>query len=746
MAPRYSTYTRQVRLNQRIQAPPDIDQAAMRETRRGYGELAQRAEQVKNFAFKRGAENAQREGAAAGASDPTATLAQYGGERPGDIYGQAAFDAANKLGGVQVEARAREAIGNAYINAKKTKQDPNDFQAGLGAIIGGYTDALEDMDPLTAARTRAKLESYARSAFLDRSADAIREQQKVLDGDATSITDSMLEHSGLMGQVATAGGDKEFNAAMAAYKDSMEGLGQTPKVIAANIAKAKDRYHVARARREFRDSKDKFAYIKKFREDRKTGKGSVRGINDWRLETLANNFEVEIRQADRLRVSNINATNGDIKSYFKILSNNGSIGENDLDELEKTARDLGDPALIANVEFLRRENTQLQDLGRGGSSEVQRAADITNAKIEAAKTAGKTTPQYLLDKAKRLTTRAKAMRSHEETDPLAAMHRAHRQPGKPELTYGDMIVPDNMKEHIAANLNASRFYNVPNVYLTQDTLAKLKDAFSATSNNYDLQAALASSIATAAGPDAARVFSQIATETEATEIAHIGALGNPTTTTAFFKGRAVLKSSTTVNELLKGTMKEDLDKILGASLKMKPSLYGDLHEMGEAVYVARHGRERYDKEKYENIIHELVGGRRAGTKATGGLVKYKGQTLILPPSFARSDDAFKSAIENITDEKLLNASRDGGITGTGMPVFVNPRTGVIEPLSAKRIIDGLNIMPYGAGLYVLEDGNGMHAATGDLIQFENGEVAYQLRETSPGEISPYVLDLMRVTQ
>ena len=301
MAPRYRTYERQVSLNQPIEVPPNIDQAAMREARRGYGELAQRAQQVQNFAFKRAEQTAISEGTAAGSQNPEQVLAQYGGQRPTTIYGQAAFDAANKIGSVQLEAKAREAIGNAYIESKRTKQDPNDLQAGLKAIIGGYTSALEDLDPLTAARTRAKLQSYARSAFLDRSADAIKEQQKVLDGDATFITDSMFEQSGLMGQVATAGGDREFKAAMAAYKDSMEGLGQTPKSIQANIAKAKNLYHIARVRREFRDAKDKGAFLEKFRKDRKTGKGLARGIDDLRIESLTSSFESDIVQADRLR-------------------------------------------------------------------------------------------------------------------------------------------------------------------------------------------------------------------------------------------------------------------------------------------------------------------------------------------------------------------------------------------------------------------------------------------------------------
>ena len=291
----------------------------MREARRGYGELAQRAQQVQNFAFKRAEQTAISEGTAAGSQNPEQVLAQYGGQRPTTIYGQAAFDAANKIGSVQLEAKAREAIGNAYIESKRTKQDPNDLQAGLGAIIGGYTSALEDLDPLTAARTRAKLQSYARSAFLDRSADAIKEQQKVLDGNATFITDSMFEQSGLMGQVATAGGDREFKAAMAAYKDSMEGLGQTPKSIQANIAKAKNLYHIARVRREFRDAKDKGAFLDKFRKDRKTGKGLARGIDDLRIESLTSSFESDIVQADRLRTAKIRDINTQIKNGLDIL-------------------------------------------------------------------------------------------------------------------------------------------------------------------------------------------------------------------------------------------------------------------------------------------------------------------------------------------------------------------------------------------------------------------------------------------
>ena len=736
MAPRYGTYQRQVGLNQPIQVPPDIDQAAMREARRGYGELAQRAQQVTNFAFKRAEQTAISEGTAAGSQNPEQVLAQYSGERPTDVYGQAAFDAANKIGGVQLEAKAREAIGNAYIEAKKTKQDPNDFQAGLGAIIGGYTSALEDMDPLTAARTRAKLESYARSAFLDRSADAIKEQQKILDGDATSITDSMLEQSGLMGQVATAGGDSELKDAMTDYKDSMESLGQTPKAIQANIAKAKNLYHIARVRREFRDAKDKGAFLDKFRKDRKTGKGLARGIDDLRIESLTNSFESDIVQADRLRTAKIRDINSQINDGLDILGKGGAISGKDIDAIRKEAGDVGDEATVNRIDFLERENNELKDIGRGGSGAMLRAADEARVTIEAARRAGKTTPEYLLDKEKRLRKAAEARRKLEERDPMAALAAAEGALTMPMLSVADIIRdPQSLKDHIRANLNASGMYDVAPVYMTQDTISKLKVAFEKTNTDFDTQAALVSSIQEAAGPLAPRVFAQIASQTDASDLAHVGALMNPEVMEAYFKGRQAIASGTRVDEPLQGSMKDDLNKMLGASMQLKPGLYGDLLATSEAVYLARHAGERYDKDKYENIVHELVGGRFTGKDAVGGLIEHKGRALILPRDFARDDDAFESAFDSITDVSLRSVA-----TERGTPVFRNPLSGEYEEISASSLRKDYNLMPYGAGLYVLTDRAGNHVAAGDLIEMDDGTTFYEERR------DPYVLDFSRVIQ
>ena len=737
MAERYSTYGRQVRLNQRIQAPPDIDQAYSREVRKSAQDLSQRAEQVKNFAFKRGAENAQREGAAAGASDPTATLAQYGGERPGDIYGQAAFDAANKIGGVQVEAKAREAIGNAYINAKKTQQDPNDFQASLGAIIGGYTSALEDMDPLTAARTRAKLESYARSAFLDRSADAIREQQKALDGDATSITDSMLEQAGLMGQVPTAGGDKEINAAIANYKDSMAGLGQAPKATQAYIAKAKNRYHEARIRREFRDAKDKGAFLDKFRKDRKTGKGLARGIDDLRIEVLTSAFETDIRQAGALRSAKISDLNREINSRLSILADGGHIGDDDMDELRKMAVQLGDQNSVERIDFLEKENAEQGTIGQGGSDALRRAADTAAGQIQALVNAGQTTPEYLVKKEKRLRGAAKATRKREILDPLAALHQAHRLDTPVSPSVLDMADPAKLSDHISANKNASLFYGVDTVYLSQETIDKLKTVFSKSNPDIATQAVLVESITQAAGRDAPQVFAQIATQTDATDLALIGSLGNKRIAAEYLEGRLAIASGAKLN--LSNTeptiLRTDITALVGQSLKEKPGLVGDIEQTARAIYISRHGNEEYDKEKLENIVHEVVGGSDKGKSAVGGIIEYGDDKIILPRNHVRDEDAFEATIEAITDDDLNALSETHGT-----PVYENKLTGELMPITVN-MFSGLKLESYGSGLYTLRDARGNLAAR-RVRQFD-GEGNELPSSVAP---IPYVLDLNRLTR
>ena len=137
MVERYAPYRRQVKIGGSIAQPTQQSYAAERAAVQEFGDLASRAQQVSDFAIKKAAATAKREGAQYGAQNPDQALEAYQGQAPDTVYGQAAFAAAVDVGSVQIEARAREQIANMYLEAKRNKQDPNEFSAELEAIIDG---------------------------------------------------------------------------------------------------------------------------------------------------------------------------------------------------------------------------------------------------------------------------------------------------------------------------------------------------------------------------------------------------------------------------------------------------------------------------------------------------------------------------------------------------------------------------------------------------------------------------------
>ena len=76
---------------------------------------------------------------------------------------------------------------------------------------------------------------------------------------------------------------------------------------------------------------------------------------------------------------------------------------------------------------------------------------------------------------------------------------------------------------------------------------------------------LVESITQAAGRDAPKVFAQIATQTDATDLALIGSLGNKRLAAEFFEGRKAIASGAKVNLTASGTpaLRNDVTEIVG---------------------------------------------------------------------------------------------------------------------------------------------------------------------------------------
>lgn len=288
MAPRYPTYQRSAQLSASIVTPPNIDQAALREQAKGYASMAEGADRVMNFAFKEGEKRAKSRGTASGAADPTGTLEQFGGQRPvSNFEQQAAFDAAVGLASVEIETEARVAMQQTMLRYQKDKGNPQDLQQELDDIREGYAAAVDDLDPLSAAKLNAKLTAAGQSLFLNYSADDLRVQEKERQAQGVTLYADAKRQADILGRQT--GSDDDLATMLAYYTDSAEQLGQTgTPAFARGIETIKNDFHIARVRGAFEKSNDKEKFIEEFRDDLDKGTGLARGLFEGDKKTLGN--------------------------------------------------------------------------------------------------------------------------------------------------------------------------------------------------------------------------------------------------------------------------------------------------------------------------------------------------------------------------------------------------------------------------------------------------------------------------
>ena len=384
MAPRYPTYQRSAQLSASIVTPPNIDQAALREQAKGYASMAEGADRVMNFAFKEGEKRAKARGTAAGAADPTGTLEQFGGQRPvNNFEQQAAFDAAVGLASVEIETQARTAMQQTMLRYQKDKGNSQDLQQELNDIREGYASAVDDLDPLSAAKLNAKLTAAGQSLFLNYSADDLRAQEKERQAQGVTLYADAKRQADILGRQT--GSDEDLATMLAYYTDSAEQLGQTgTPAFARGIETIKNDFHIARVRGAFEKSNDKEKFIEEFRDDLDKGTGLARGLFEGDKKTLGNEQLTWMRgdlaakkraatEAKQLLKAEISDIQGDVREINKLVGQNFQQGQEKLERLAERAIKTGDPETIQNVRALQ-ANVATMSHFRKASPMAMRAA------------------------------------------------------------------------------------------------------------------------------------------------------------------------------------------------------------------------------------------------------------------------------------------------------------------------------------------------------------------------------------
>ena len=347
MADRYPTYQRRGRLSAQIVTPPNVDQAALREQARGYGNVAQAANRVVDFALKEGSRQAAIKGTSAGAADPEGTLQTYKDDAPFTSYEIAAYNAAVKASSAQIQSDARLKINNALIKATHNRTDPTDFRDEIDAIAQGSAEAIALLDPETAAATQLNISGFADTAFLKLSESDLQREQAELKAKWVPSFDTYRDQ---IEQISRDQGD--ISEVLKAARENALGLGVSPATLEKDILALQSVGRIARVNGAFEASEDKEAFLSEFNKNVKDNDKLAKGLNEKEIKSLRSGMSAVIAGEKAEYKRRVSAASSDITEQGKILANGDDVSPKALGDIKTAVEELGDPDLSKEFALL----------------------------------------------------------------------------------------------------------------------------------------------------------------------------------------------------------------------------------------------------------------------------------------------------------------------------------------------------------------------------------------------------------
>ena len=347
MADRYPTYQRRGRLSAQIVTPPNVDQAALREQARGYGNVAQAANRVVDFALKEGSRQAAIKGTSAGAADPEGTLQTYKDDAPFTSYEIAAYNAAVKASSAQIQSDARLKINNALIKATHNRTDPTVFRGEIDAIAQGSAEAIALLDPETAAATQLNISGFADTAFLKLSESDLKREQAELRAKWVPSFDTYRDQ---IEQISRDQGD--ISEVLKAARENALGLGVSPATLEKDILALQSVGRIARVNGAFEASEDKEAFLSQFNKNVKDNDKLAKGLNEKEIKSLRSGMSAVIAGEKAEYKRRVSAASSDITEQGKILANGDDVSPKALGDIKTAVEELGDPDLSKEFALL----------------------------------------------------------------------------------------------------------------------------------------------------------------------------------------------------------------------------------------------------------------------------------------------------------------------------------------------------------------------------------------------------------
>ena len=349
MAQRYPTYNTENRTS--LARPVNIDRADLREAQKSANAMSTGANQIMDFAFGKMEQKAKIQGQEYGATNPQEAMKATKGQDT--IFDQYAYGAAVKAASAQVETEARNEMGKTLLEWKNNKGTPEALQSKLHSINAGFSNAMGDMDAVSAMALNETLTRLSNSVYLDYTEDWMKDQKASLKTKTYEGIEQRHQAIEIMARQNIS--PEMFNENLAAEINSltgfMEGTDQTPKEIAGAVLTMQKRAHKARVRGAFKRSEDKVGFLNEFQEDLKSKKGLARGLADADSISLISEMNTKINSVNKRTKAIHTALDKDFAALEKIAIDGLNPG-NQLSELKKEAELAGYGMLYMQIEQL----------------------------------------------------------------------------------------------------------------------------------------------------------------------------------------------------------------------------------------------------------------------------------------------------------------------------------------------------------------------------------------------------------
>ena len=352
MATRYPTYNSENRRS--IAQVPSIDRADLREEAKSASAMAEGANKIMNYAFKKLDDKAKIQGEEYGAANPQEAMQQTKGQDT--TFDQYAYGAAVKVASAQVETEARKEMGNALLEWKDSKGDPEGLKTKLFNINAGFSNAMGGMDAVSAASLNETLTRLSNSAYLDYTQGWMKEQRDALKTATYIGIDQRLKDAELMARsdISPELFNENLEFEIQSLTNMMQGTRLSEKEISSAVTTLVSRTHKARVRGEFLRAPDKQAYADSFQDDFNKKEGSSRGLGDQESKTLHNEMLTKINRLDTIRSSQLKAMDKKFGGLKEIVLKGFNTGP-ELIKLKNEAKELGYGDLYLEIEQLEED-------------------------------------------------------------------------------------------------------------------------------------------------------------------------------------------------------------------------------------------------------------------------------------------------------------------------------------------------------------------------------------------------------